>query len=160
VSVFSSRCVATLDGGMLRRGAWRRQQVESSTAQTPQNRPGGDRSNDVRDAILDCASNARRILVSKKPHASRTEEPRQLTRRGHHSGPALHRHELERRGLPPPAREMRVPDPCASRVPHPQFRAARREASLGRKELAKAAPTKADVKVRSTKRPTRQRRAS
>jgi len=52
VSVFSSRCVATLDGGMLRHGAWRRQQVESSTAQTPQNRLGGDRSNDVRDAIL------------------------------------------------------------------------------------------------------------
>jgi DNA end-binding protein Ku len=36
----------------------------------------------------------------------------------------------------------------------------RREASLGRKELAKAAPTKADVKVTSTKRPTRQRHAS
>jgi hypothetical protein len=69
VSVFSSRCVATLDGGMLRRGAWRRQQVESSTAQTPQNRLGGDRSNDVRDAILDCAYDARRILVSKKPRA-------------------------------------------------------------------------------------------
>jgi hypothetical protein len=54
----------------------------------------------------------------------------------------------------------RIPDPCASRVPHPRYRAARREASLGRKELTKAAPTKADVKVTSTKRPTRQRRAS
>jgi DNA end-binding protein Ku len=34
------------------------------------------------------------------------------------------------------------------------------KASLGRKELAKAAPTKADVKVTSAKRPARRRRAS
>jgi hypothetical protein len=70
----------TLDGGMLRRGAWCRQQVKSSAAQTPQNRLGGDRSNDVRDAILDGATNGRRILVSKKPDAARAEESRHSSR--------------------------------------------------------------------------------
>jgi hypothetical protein len=160
VSVFSSRCVATLDGGMLRRGAWRRQQVESSTVQTPQNRLGGDRSNDVRGAILDCGSNARRILVSKEPMPRALKNldiplglatiPVQLFTATSSKGMAFY----------PPAREMRVPDPWASRAPHPRYRAARREASLGRKELAKAAPTKAGVKVTSTKRPIRQRRAA
>ena len=62
-----------------------------------------------------------------KHHASRTEEPRHHSRPGRDSGPALHRHELAGRRLPPPPREMRLPDPDAARVPHPRDRPARRD---------------------------------
>jgi hypothetical protein len=53
VSVFSSRCVATLMAGCYVAGHGAVNRWRGSTAQTPQNRFGGDRSNDVPGAILD-----------------------------------------------------------------------------------------------------------
>jgi hypothetical protein len=157
VSVFSSRCVTTFDGGMLRPGAWRRQQVESSTAQTPQNRLGGDRSNDVRDAILDCAYDARRILVSKKPRALKNLD----SSLGVATIPVQLFTATSSKAWPSTSctRNAGPGSMCVSSTPSTvSCRAKRGEPRT--QGVGEGAPTKADVKVTSTKRPTRRRRAS
>ena len=102
------------------------------TAGTPSRRPSGASYNGLQ-------SNARPSRLPKD-HASRTEEPRHHSRSGGDPGPALHRHELTGRCLPPPPREMRLPDRDASRVPHPRI--------VPREETVKGYETAKDEYVR------------